>query len=143
VADTLDQTHFSMNFCWEVRFSAADLAAAPEQAVTALRIGREPAGTSRAPGETAMQVVATFRGGDGGREGEEGRAVGSCWPDGETRFLCDVAGNAGSYGIEAQGRGAILLTPGERGMTFETRRGERELRPETGGTMAFLLGRCG
>ncbi len=141
-AETLADTHFSMNFCWERSYSTAHLAEHPEQTVTALRLSREPAGFPKAPGETLMEIEATFRGGDGGREGDRASAIGYCQPDGEDRLVCGLKGDAGNYRIEAQGPGELLLSVGDRGMALETKRDLHELRADAGDDKAFLLRPC-
>lgn len=142
-ADTLDETHFARNFCWERTYSVQHLAEHPEQTVAAMRIGREPMGHPKGIDETLMEIEVTFRGEDGGRLGEAGSAVGSCRPDGQDRLRCSLEGSAGTYAVEAQGAGEILVTPGERPMTFETRRTVHELRADEGDDRAFVLRRCG
>ncbi len=141
-AQDLAETHFSMNFCWDVSYSAAHLAAHPEQTVTAFRIEREPAGFPKAPGQTLMELKVTFLGGDGARDGDEATAIGYCRPDGETRLDCGIEGDGGNYGIEAQGPGELLLSVGDRGMVLETSREIRELRADAGDDKAFLLRSC-
>jgi hypothetical protein len=142
-ADTLADTHFSMNFCWERAYSVQHLAEHPDQTVTTIRLRREPMGFPKAPGETLMQIEVTFRGGGGRREGPEAVAIGYCRPDGDARLLCGIEGDGGSYRIEAQGGHEILLAPGSEGMHFETREAFHELREDEGDDRAFLLRRCG
>lgn len=139
--ETITSTHFSMSFCWERNFTTAELAAAPGQELSRLRLGPPPIGALEAPGETVMAIEATFRAADGGRMGDEATAVGACREDGAERFRCGLEGQIGTYAIQALGWDAILLTPGERGVTFETRRGEREL-PAGDGAVALELRRC-
>lgn len=139
-AETLADTHFSMNFCWEAAYGAAHLAENPEQTVTAFRIRREPAGTLGAPGQLAMGIEVTFRGGDGGRMGRTVEAVAHCEPD-NARLRCRLERRGGGFEVQAEGRG-VLVTVGERGMTFGTDE-VRELRPDEGGDREFLLRSCG
>lgn len=140
-AQDLAETHFSMNFCWERSYSAAQLAEHPEQTVTDFRISREPAGFPKAPGQTLMELQVTFRGRDGGREGDAASVIGYCWPEGEDRLDCGLARDAGNYRIESQGPGELLLSVGERGMSFETDE-VRLLRDDQGDDKAFLLRPC-
>jgi hypothetical protein len=139
-AETLADTHFLMNFCWERVYDAAHLAAHPEQTVTAFRIGREPPGVPSAPGQLLMELRVTFRAEDGRRDGPEAEAIAYCRPA-EDRLDCSLEGDAGVFGIAAQGRD-ILVTVGERGMGFETDEFHL-LRPDEGDDRSFLLRRCG
>jgi hypothetical protein len=114
-AQDLAETHFSMNFCWDVSYSTAHLAEHPEKTVTAFRVSREPAGFPTAPGQTAMELEATFRDGNGGRGGEEAAVIGLCEPDGDNRLVCALHANAGNYRIERQGPGRSCSRSAIRG----------------------------
>lgn len=132
-AESLAETHFSRNFCWEAVQGAAD-AERPDQDVTAVRLGRERAGHASAPGTVAAEIEVTFRSGDGRRE-TVAHPV-RCRPA-AAGLRCLMDPRAGVFEVEAQGDG-LLLTAGEDGMTLEG----RELRRIEEGE-AFALRRCG
>jgi hypothetical protein len=135
--ENVADTHFRRNFCWERVYDRAHLASHPEQRVTRFALGREPLGEPVAPGETVMTVEVGLLG-----EGETLVATGYCDPDGQ-RLLCGLEGDSGNYAIEAQGADQVLVTVGDRGMSFEGDSGFHELRPDQGDDRAFLLRHCG
>ena len=139
-AETMADTHFARNFCWERSYSTAHLAEHPEQTVTSFRIGRAPLGHPRAPGKLAMELTLTFRGANGGRGGEEIPWAAECRPN-EDALRCFLEGDAGEFRIEAAGQD-ILVTVGEEGLSFEGRE-LHLLQADEGDDRAFLLRRCG
>jgi hypothetical protein len=87
-----------------------------------------------------MELTLTFRGPNGGRNGEEIPWVAECRPD-EDVLRCFLEGDGGEFRIETEGRD-ILVTVGEEGMSFEGREFHM-LQAEEGDDRAFLLRRCG
>lgn len=140
-SEPLAETHFRMNFCWETGPGAAEPADRPAPAVSAIRLHREPAGWPVAPGRVAMEVTVTFRGADGGREGDEAQAVAECRGE-DDRLRCLLSGRAGEFGLEAQGEGGLMLVLGEAGMRLDGEEGQ-VLRGEDGEERTFALRRCG
>ncbi len=137
LGDTLADTHFARNFCWERTYDRDHLAQHPEQQVTRFEIGREPPGMPSSPGDILMELRLRVRG-----ESEELVAIGYCEPDGD-RFRCGLEGDAGLYDIEAQGPDSVLVTVGERPMVFTGNFADHELRADAGDDRSFLLRRCG
>lgn len=136
-AQSLDETHFARNFCWTRAFDAEHLSLNPDQLVTSIRLSREPAGWPTRPGATAMEVGVRLRG-----EARERVAMAECHPA-EERMRCRLeSGGGGGFEVGAEGA-EVLLTVGERGMSFEGRDDPRTLRADEGEDREFRLGRCG
>lgn len=134
-AETLADTHFDRNFCWSLGFDRKHLEANPGQRVISIALDREGMGIAKSPGVTVVEVRLRLR-----DEGDEMVALSDCRPQDEGLY-CRMDGRAGDFRLDARGESAVLLTVGERGMSFEGDE-TQVLRGAEGEERAFVLGRC-
>jgi hypothetical protein len=125
----------SPDTCYERRYSIAHLAAHPEQRVTEITIAAAPAIPANPWPAVVLRV--TLRGPEGG----DAEAVAWCENIEDTLF-CGMEGDAGTFGIAPAKAGAVLITTGRSGMSFETRTGFATLEARRGDDRSFLLQPC-
>jgi hypothetical protein len=118
--------------CYHRDYSSAHLAGHPEQRVTGMTVTSSP-GIPANPWP-AVTLTVTLRGPAGGRA----EAVAWC-ENIEDSLFCGMEGDAGSFSITKARGGAILLSAGHDGMSFETDTGFVTLEARRGDDRSFLL----
>ncbi|TNC52735.1 hypothetical protein FHG66_00090 [Rubellimicrobium rubrum] len=133
-AQTLADTHFTMNFCYEVRLDAGS-AVRPQAGLRSLALTREPAGSMHSLGTTPVQVRATFFG-----DGQEYRALASCSPD-RDGLECRME-DEGDFRLDGEGE-AVRLSVGEDGMGFGSVWSDGQRLEPAAEAAPLVLRRCG
>jgi hypothetical protein len=118
--------------CYQRVYSGAHLAAHPEQRVTEMTIRAAPDIPSNP--WPAVNLDVTLRGAEGGRA----EAVAWCENIEDTLF-CGMEGDAGTFSIAPAKGGAILISVGRDGMSFETETGFVTLEARRGDDRSFLV----
>ena len=135
-AQTLAETHFTMNFCYEARLDAVDWAGRPESGLRSVALAREPSGYLQKLGETPVQVRTTFFGDD-----REYHAMADCAPE-QDGLDCQLANEGGSFRLEAEGEDVRMMVSGD-GMAFRSTWSDGQRLGPSGGAAALVLRRCG
>ena len=137
LAEDLAESHFDMNFCYQQVFSAADLAANPQQEIRRIALGRKPVGTTDHLGEVTMEIEVMLRDGSDALDG-----LARCSPDADG-LSCELGRDAGGFDLKAEGDGLALSTTGPDGMLFKGWADDVRLGADDGVDQSFVLRSCG
>jgi hypothetical protein len=118
--------------CYQRVYSTAHLAAHPEQRMTEMTVAASP----QIPANPwpAVTLTVTLRGPSGGLA----EAVAWC-ENIEDSLFCGMEGDAGTFSITKAKGGAILVSVGREGMSFETETGFVTLEARRGDDRSFLV----
>jgi hypothetical protein len=135
-AESLRQSHFDPQTafgsgCFRRDYSNSHLASHPQQRVTSIAVGRMP--DPPADDLLIVNVAVTLRG-----SGEVFIGSGYCEGKG-ARLDCGMEGDAGSFQLTAAKDGALLLSVGRYGVSFEGARDFVTLEGNSGDDREFLM----